>query len=85
MLRKHTTNCVYSLQRTDLELSNPKLSLHVSTDHRPFMWITAGVNTPISNDLDSMLSEQDVNEHAAVVFCIPDSKLAEQINRTLAG
>jgi hypothetical protein len=72
--------CRNSFQRACLKLSLRKSSLHVLTNREPKFITYLGMNTPVCDDLNSVVRKQDVNQYAVIALGIPDPQLGKDFN-----
>jgi hypothetical protein len=49
----------------------------------PLLWLDAP-QTAVAHDLDRMVGQQHIQQHAGVVFGVPDPQLAKQLQRPFA-
>src|SRR6185436_18122352 len=59
--------------------------LHPAADFLPLRLLDPGADAAVGDDLDAMVDELHVDEHAAVVLGVPHAELAEQRLGSLAG
>ena len=43
------------------------------------------VNTAVSDNFHIVISQQQINQHAIIMFCIPDIEMPEDVDRALPG
>ena len=60
-----------------LELAGRKRGRHRRSDRAPLGRVDVPAQATVGDDLDRVLGEQQVDQHAVVVFGVPDAQLAE--------
>jgi hypothetical protein len=56
-----------------LEPPGRELAVHRPADRLPRRLADPGMNAAVGDDLDALVGEQQVNEHAGVLFGVPDA------------
>src|SRR5882672_6613265 len=79
-----TRNPLDSVKHAVLETADPERSLHLTADILPALAADFRMNAAVGDDLDVTVGKQQVNEHAVVVFGVPDSQRRKHFDGTLA-
>ncbi len=79
-----TRNPLDSVKHTILETPDPERSLHLAADILPALAADLRMYAAVGDDLDATVGKQQVNEHAVIVFSIPDSQRRKHFDGALA-
>ena len=66
------------------EISGSEVGFHRLAYLFPIGGADLGVDAAIGHDLDVAIGEQQIDQHAIVVRCVPNTKMRENIERPLA-
>ena len=75
---------VHAFDGTALEFAGGEALLHLRADGFPFGLADFRRDAAVGEDLDGVVGEQDVDQHAAVVLRVPDAQVREHFVRTFA-
>src|ERR1700681_3068364 len=78
---EHRVDRVDSGDRAVLETSFPERRLHGAANRLPCCVADPSVDAAIGDDLHGLVGKKYVNEHADILFGVPDAQAAEHIER----
>jgi len=76
----HVRDSRYAIQSTSFELRFGKMILHVFANRPPAFITNLDVNASVSNDLNSAINKQHINQDTVVVFSVPNAKMGKNLN-----
>ena len=69
---------------TFLEAPVAKRALHRAANRLPCVVAYPPMDASVRNDLHVLVGEQNVDEHATILFGVPDAQTAEDVERAFA-
>ena len=81
VFRKFPRYRVNPLDYASLELASPEIIFHVVADLFPALRTDMGINAAVGDDFDVLVGEQQINQDAVVLCCVPDPQMRENIER----
>src|SRR5512139_4140043 len=84
MRRQQRTDLPDAFQRAALELALPESGFHRPRHRLPGGGIDPLGDAAVGDDLDVVVGEQQIHQHAAVVFGVPHAQVGEHLDRAFA-
>ena len=72
-----------AVQHALLELALAERRLHLAADFLPALAAHARMHAAVGDDLHVMIRQQQINQHAVVVFRIPHAQMREHLERAM--
>src|SRR5512139_1774025 len=84
MRRQQRTDLPDAFQRAALELALPESGFHRPRHRLPGGGVDPLGDAAVGDDLDVVVGEQQIHQHAAVVFGVPHAQVGEHLDRAFA-